>query len=107
MLVRSGPCLLWVKLRNIQHEQMSSALLPRTDVGLARPKELRGFEGHKIWNFNPFADRLDLETECAITLPAMFDQKKREAHSTHAGAMVALKKGGSLSPRLQLKVHDN
>jgi hypothetical protein len=26
----------WVKLRNTQHEQMSSALSPITDVGLAR-----------------------------------------------------------------------
>ena len=29
----------WVKLRNTQHEQMSSALPPTTDVGLARPKK--------------------------------------------------------------------
>jgi hypothetical protein len=27
-----------VKLRNTQQEQMSSALLPRTEIGLARPK---------------------------------------------------------------------
>src|SRR5258708_7702125 len=27
---------VWVKLRNTQHEQMSSALAPRPDVGLAR-----------------------------------------------------------------------
>ena len=32
----------WVKLRNTQHEQMSSALPPRTDVSLVRPKALRG-----------------------------------------------------------------
>src|SRR4030081_890035 len=31
-----------VKLRNTQHEQMSSALLPITDIGLARPKTLGG-----------------------------------------------------------------
>src|SRR5450755_4224346 len=35
-------CLKGAKLRNTQHEQMSSALAPRTDVGLARPKTLRG-----------------------------------------------------------------
>src|SRR4030088_3723797 len=33
-------CPSWVKLRNTQHEQMSSALLPRTDMGLARPRRL-------------------------------------------------------------------
>jgi hypothetical protein len=34
-----GPCLKWVKLRNTQHEQMSSGLLPIADIdGLpARP----------------------------------------------------------------------
>src|SRR5258706_359580 len=31
-------CPRWVKLRKTQHEQMSSALLPRTDFGLAAPK---------------------------------------------------------------------
>src|ERR1700716_1274833 len=31
-----------VKLRNTQQEQISSALPPRTDVGLAGPKTLRG-----------------------------------------------------------------
>jgi hypothetical protein len=31
----------WVELRTTQHEQMSSAVFPRTDVGLARPKTLR------------------------------------------------------------------
>jgi hypothetical protein len=38
--VGAGP--FWVKLRNTQHEQMFSALLPRTDIGLARNKILRG-----------------------------------------------------------------
>jgi hypothetical protein len=33
------------KLRNTQHEQMFSALLPRTDIGLARHKILRGSDG--------------------------------------------------------------
>ncbi len=31
-------CPNWVKLRNTLHEQMSSAFLPRTDVGLGAPK---------------------------------------------------------------------
>jgi len=36
-------CPMWVKLRNTQYEQMSSALTPRTDIGLvARKKTLRG-----------------------------------------------------------------
>jgi hypothetical protein len=39
---RSSECRIGVKLRNTQHEQMSSAPPPRTDVGLARPKTLRG-----------------------------------------------------------------
>jgi hypothetical protein len=38
----SAESLLRVKLRNTQHEQMSSALPPRTDVSLVRPKALRG-----------------------------------------------------------------
>src|SRR6266850_2640512 len=33
-------CPLWVKLRNTQHEQMSSAFPPRTDVGSARPQNI-------------------------------------------------------------------
>jgi hypothetical protein len=33
--------LIGVKLRNTQQEQMSSAVRPRTDVGLARPQKLR------------------------------------------------------------------
>jgi hypothetical protein len=37
-----GQCLSWVKLRNTQQEQISSDLPPRTDVGLAGPKTLRG-----------------------------------------------------------------
>src|SRR6202163_2313021 len=38
---RTASCLSWVKLRNTQNEQMSSALLPRTDVGLAGPNVTR------------------------------------------------------------------
>ena len=34
----------WVKLRNTQHEQMSSALAPRTDIGLARPQNVAQIE---------------------------------------------------------------
>src|SRR5258707_9625711 len=39
-----GEVTLWVKLRNTQHEQMSSALTPRTDIDLSRPRKnlLRG-----------------------------------------------------------------
>ena len=37
--------LLRVKLRNTQHEQMSSALAPRTDIGLARAPDIKWIEG--------------------------------------------------------------
>src|ERR1700676_1418749 len=37
----TAPHLDSTKLRNTQREQMSSAVLPRTDVGLAAPKTLR------------------------------------------------------------------
>src|SRR5258708_22434626 len=40
---------LWVKLRNTQHEQMSSALLPRTDIGLAHPKHCAD---RTLWNYD-------------------------------------------------------
>src|SRR6266403_3089725 len=33
---RFAECLSWVKLRNTHHEQISSALPPRTDIDLAR-----------------------------------------------------------------------
>src|SRR5258708_31074147 len=40
-------CRLWVKLRSTQHEQMSSALPPRTDVSLDTPTITRiGFYGN-------------------------------------------------------------
>jgi hypothetical protein len=38
-----------VKLRNTQHEQMTSALAPTADLGLALAKALRG-----VGAFNPF-----------------------------------------------------
>jgi hypothetical protein len=38
-------CPLRVKLRNTQHEQMSSALHPTTDVGLARAKGVTRIDG--------------------------------------------------------------
>jgi hypothetical protein len=41
-------CPRWVKLRNTQHEQMYSALPPRTDVGLARPTSR--FADPLLWN---------------------------------------------------------
>ncbi len=40
--------LLRAKLRNTQHEQMSSACPPRTDIGLARPKH---YADRMLWNF--------------------------------------------------------
>src|SRR6202035_4087155 len=45
-------CLLRVKLRNTQHEQMSSALHPTTDVGLARAKGVTRIDG--VGAYNPF-----------------------------------------------------
>src|ERR1700737_5168904 len=42
LLQRTAGPYIWVKLRKTQHEQMFSALLPRTDIGLARHKILRG-----------------------------------------------------------------
>ena len=41
-------CPSRVKLRNTQHEQMSSALPPRTDVGSARPKRCAD---RVLWKF--------------------------------------------------------
>jgi len=43
-------CPFGVKLRNTQHEQMSSALAPRTDIDLARPKKLVArIECYEMW----------------------------------------------------------
>ncbi len=47
--VRFATRLSLVKLRNTQHEQMSSAVPPGTDVGLAFPKT---FCGPKAINFD-------------------------------------------------------
>src|ERR1700730_3350255 len=44
-LATHGRTLSWVKLRNTQHEQMSSALHPTTDVGLARAKGVTRIDG--------------------------------------------------------------
>ena len=50
------PSPLWVKMRNTLHEQMSSALPPRTDVGLVRPKTLRyGISIAQDFRFVPIA----------------------------------------------------
>src|SRR6202163_1107455 len=56
---RTASCLSWVKLRNTQNEQMSSALLPRTDVGLAGPNVTR------IERYGKFDERpLCVESRC-------------------------------------------
>src|SRR6202023_1107960 len=44
-LATHGRTIHWVKLRNTQHEQMSSALHPTTDVGLARAKGVTRIDG--------------------------------------------------------------
>jgi hypothetical protein len=46
-----GRLLRWVKLRNTQHERLSSALPPRTDVGLARPKYITRIECYGTFAF--------------------------------------------------------
>jgi hypothetical protein len=46
--------LKWVKLRNTQHEQMSSALTPRTDIGLVARKHCAD---RVLWNFSEEAAR--------------------------------------------------
>jgi hypothetical protein len=46
-----GRLLRWVKLRNTQHERLSSALPPRTDVGLARPNTITRIEGYGTFAF--------------------------------------------------------
>src|SRR5882724_5465629 len=44
MLLPRPRCLLWVKLRNTQHEQMSSALTPTTDIGVVARKNIARIE---------------------------------------------------------------
>ncbi len=51
------------KLRNTQHEQMSSAFPPRTDVGSARPQNIARIEcyGTSIVPVSAFAKLADLQ----------------------------------------------
>src|ERR1700730_7069500 len=49
-LATHGRTIHWVKLRNTQHEQMSSALHPTTDVGLARAKGVTRIDGVGAYN---------------------------------------------------------
>ncbi len=58
-------CLLWVKLRNTQHEQMSSAFPPRTDVGSARPQNIA-----RIFRDLPCRAGLKESSSSATALPA-------------------------------------
>jgi hypothetical protein len=48
-------CPGWVKLRNTQHEQMSSAVHPTTDMGLARAKGVTRIDG--VWRLHPLFRR--------------------------------------------------
>src|SRR5882762_8799956 len=56
-------CPTWVELRNTQHEQMSSAFSPRTDVGSARPQNIARIEcyGTSIVPVSAFAKLADLQ----------------------------------------------
>ena len=59
----TAPHLDSTKLRNTQHEQMSSAFPPRTDVGSARPQNIARIEcyGTSIVPVSAFAKLADLQ----------------------------------------------